>query len=111
MAQPSVAREPSMEEILASIRRIIESNDPVNGGSLSQDVSALSDEHGQSEDDIAFDGGEAGVLGEFFRVADDGGHLVAALQGFAEDSGTDESGGADQGDFHVRLHGGLRGDA
>ncbi len=29
MAQPSVAREPSMEEILASIRRIIESNDPV----------------------------------------------------------------------------------
>ena len=26
MAQPSVAREPSMEEILASIRRIIESN-------------------------------------------------------------------------------------
>ncbi len=28
MAQPSVAREPSMEEILASIRRIIESNDP-----------------------------------------------------------------------------------
>lgn len=29
MAQPSVAREPSMEEILASIRRIIESNDPI----------------------------------------------------------------------------------
>lgn len=28
MAQPNVAREPSMEEILASIRRIIESNDP-----------------------------------------------------------------------------------
>lgn len=27
MAQPSVAREPSMEEILASIRKIIESND------------------------------------------------------------------------------------
>ncbi|MCO6186314.1 PopZ family protein [Rhizobium sp. L1K21] len=30
MAQPSVAREPSMEEILASIRRIIESNEPDN---------------------------------------------------------------------------------
>lgn len=30
MAQPNVAREPSMEEILASIRRIIESNDPVS---------------------------------------------------------------------------------
>ena len=29
MAQPNVAREPSMDEILASIRRIIESNDPV----------------------------------------------------------------------------------
>ncbi|MCF3642430.1 DUF2497 domain-containing protein [Rhizobium sp. TRM95111] len=28
MAQPNVAREPSMDEILASIRRIIESNDP-----------------------------------------------------------------------------------
>ncbi|MBT9370370.1 DUF2497 domain-containing protein [Rhizobium sp. CSW-27] len=32
MAQSSVAREPSMEEILASIRRIIESNDPVSEG-------------------------------------------------------------------------------
>jgi len=29
MAQPNVVREPSMDEILASIRRIIESNDPV----------------------------------------------------------------------------------
>ena len=28
MAQPNVVREPSMEEILASIRRIIESNEP-----------------------------------------------------------------------------------
>lgn len=28
MAQPNVAREPSMEDILASIRRIIESNEP-----------------------------------------------------------------------------------
>ncbi|TRL38474.1 PopZ family protein [Rhizobium straminoryzae] len=32
MAQSSAAREPSMEEILASIRRIIESNDPVSEG-------------------------------------------------------------------------------
>lgn len=31
MAQPNVAREPSMEEILASIRRIIESNEPGQG--------------------------------------------------------------------------------
>jgi len=29
MAQPNLAREPSMDEILASIRRIIESNEPV----------------------------------------------------------------------------------
>lgn len=32
MAQPNVVREPSMDEILASIRRIIESNDPVPPG-------------------------------------------------------------------------------
>jgi cell pole-organizing protein PopZ len=32
MAQPNVVREPSMDEILASIRRIIESNDPVPSG-------------------------------------------------------------------------------
>jgi uncharacterized protein len=37
MAQPSVAREPSMEEILASIRRIIESNDPVSGETFASD--------------------------------------------------------------------------
>lgn len=58
MAQPSVAREPSMEEILASIRRIIESNDPVNGGSLSQDVSSLSDDQDQSDNADAYDGGD-----------------------------------------------------
>jgi uncharacterized protein len=32
MAQPNVAREPSMEEILASIRKIIENNDPESDG-------------------------------------------------------------------------------
>lgn len=32
MAQANVAREPSMDEILASIRRIIESNDPPQAG-------------------------------------------------------------------------------
>ncbi|MBU2327974.1 MAG: DUF2497 domain-containing protein [Alphaproteobacteria bacterium] len=58
MAQPSVAREPSMEEILASIRRIIESNDPVNGGSLSQDASDLTDEDGADDADMGYDGGE-----------------------------------------------------
>ncbi|WKC24676.1 PopZ family protein [Rhizobium sp. SSA_523] len=54
MAQPNAAREPSMEEILASIRRIIESNDPVNemqsGGTQDldfaqdDDIADLSDE-------------------------------------------------------------------
>lgn len=58
MAQPSVAREPSMEEILASIRRIIESNDPVNGGSLSQDPSHFADEDGAGEADLGYDGGD-----------------------------------------------------
>ncbi|WFU11197.1 DUF2497 domain-containing protein [Rhizobium sp. CB3090] len=49
MAQPSVVREPSMEEILASIRRIIESNEPGAGKSISPSVPAVystaDDEH------------------------------------------------------------------
>ncbi|MNQ43123.1 hypothetical protein D3C85_568410 [compost metagenome] len=49
---------------------------------------------------VGLAGGEIGELGEFFRVADDGGDLVAALQGFCEYGGADEAGGADQGDFH-----------
>ncbi|MDB5529304.1 MAG: hypothetical protein JWR51_2407 [Devosia sp.] len=47
MAQPNVAREPSMEEILASIRKIIESNEPGAGKSISASlppVYELSDE-------------------------------------------------------------------
>lgn len=52
MAQPSVAREPSMEEILASIRRIIESNDP--GGSQSVS-STLPPVYGDDEDEIDTD--------------------------------------------------------
>ena len=47
MAQPNVAREPSMEEILASIRKIIESNEPGAGKSISSSlppVYELSDE-------------------------------------------------------------------
>jgi cell pole-organizing protein PopZ len=47
-----------MEEILASIRRIIESNDPVNGGSLSQDPTQFADEDGAGEADQGYDGGE-----------------------------------------------------
>ena len=47
MAQPNVAREPSMEEILASIRKIIESNEPGAGNAISPSlppVYAASDE-------------------------------------------------------------------
>ncbi len=40
MAQPNVAREPSMEEILASIRRIIESNEPEEAVAESEEQSA-----------------------------------------------------------------------
>lgn len=44
MAQPNVAREPSMEEILASIRRIIESNDPGSDAAGLNDASSNFDE-------------------------------------------------------------------
>lgn len=51
MAQPNVAREPSMEEILASIRRIIESNEPAAENGLSSDMSpAYGDEIDDSDD-------------------------------------------------------------
>ncbi|KQV28073.1 hypothetical protein ASC97_06915 [Rhizobium sp. Root1203] len=48
MAQPSVAREPSMEEILASIRQIIESNEPGAGKAISASLPAV---YGADEDD------------------------------------------------------------
>ncbi|TDK38830.1 DUF2497 domain-containing protein [Rhizobium deserti] len=44
MAQSSVAREPSMEEILASIRRIIESNEPNGEASLSASLPPVYDD-------------------------------------------------------------------
>ncbi len=52
MAQPSVAREPSMEEILASIRQIIESNEPGAGRALSN---ALPPVYAAEEDERASD--------------------------------------------------------
>ena len=42
MAQPNVAREPSMDEILASIRKIIESNEPGIPGFPANDIGAPS---------------------------------------------------------------------
>ncbi|MGK9054429.1 PopZ family protein [Neorhizobium petrolearium] len=51
MAQPSVAREPSMEEILASIRRIIESNEPnAENASLRPLPPAYEDEIDEAEE-------------------------------------------------------------
>ncbi|ACE90863.1 MULTISPECIES: PopZ family protein [Rhizobium] len=47
MAQPSVAREPSMEEILASIRQIIESNEPGAGKAISASLPPV---YGADED-------------------------------------------------------------
>ena len=50
MAQANVAREPSMEEILASIRKIIESNDPAEEQSTpSQQTAAVGSQHSQQE--------------------------------------------------------------
>ncbi|PZU84309.1 MAG: DUF2497 domain-containing protein [Shinella sp.] len=49
MAQPNVAREPSMEEILASIRRIIESNDPGGDKAVSGSLPPV---YGGEEDEM-----------------------------------------------------------
>lgn len=49
MAQPSVAREPSMEEILASIRRIIESNEPASADAFSAPLPPVYDEEEEAE--------------------------------------------------------------
>lgn len=48
MAQANVAREPSMEEILASIRKIIESNDVTEDHEPVSESAADDDDHGPS---------------------------------------------------------------
>lgn len=55
MAQPSVAREPSMEEILASIRRIIESNEPQAENALHGSLPPVYGEDDEGEIDIVTD--------------------------------------------------------
>jgi len=55
MAQPSVAREPSMEEILASIRRIIESNEPLAENALQGSLPPVYGEDDEGEIDIVTD--------------------------------------------------------
>ena len=55
MAQPNVAREPSMEEILASIRRIIESNDPASDAAdLHAMPAAYDEEEIEDVEEISF---------------------------------------------------------
>lgn len=54
MAQPSVAREPSMEEILASIRRIIESNEPGPSGALAGKLPPVYDDESDDDFGLAF---------------------------------------------------------
>ncbi|MQB09495.1 DUF2497 domain-containing protein [Agrobacterium sp. ICMP 6402] len=54
MAQPSVAREPSMEEILASIRRIIESNEPGPAGAFSGQLPPVYDDEDDAAGEAAF---------------------------------------------------------
>lgn len=54
MAQPSVAREPSMEEILASIRRIIESNEPGASAPPASMASAYVEEEIEDPEELSF---------------------------------------------------------
>lgn len=59
MAQPNVAREPSMDEILASIRKIIESNEPGLPGFPANDLGPAPEEGYRGDrsygDDRAYD--------------------------------------------------------
>jgi uncharacterized protein len=57
MAQANVAREPSMDEILASIRKIIESNEPGIPGFPANDMGPAPDDDYRS--DLAYDDGDA----------------------------------------------------
>jgi uncharacterized protein len=63
MAQPGVAREPSMEEILASIRQIIESNEPGAGRAISASLPPVygAEEENDSEIHLTVDDTYAGV--------------------------------------------------
>lgn len=76
MAQPSVSREPSMEEILASIRRIIESNEPGAAKGLGASLPPL---YGGDEDESDDD------LHLTMEDEDDGGEeMISAANGMME---------------------------
>ncbi len=58
MAQPNVAREPSMDEILASIRKIIESNEPGIPGFPANDLGPAPDDGYRADRAYDDDGAE-----------------------------------------------------
>lgn len=73
MAQPNVVREPSMEEILASIRRIIESNEPVGAKPIPAPHFATS-----RDDDIQLTVDEEFAAADRARAAEQEPRFVAA---------------------------------
>ena len=75
MAQPNVVREPSMEEILASIRRIIESNEPVGAKPTPATHFAGS---GMRDDDIQLTVDEEFAAADRARAAEQDPRFVAA---------------------------------
>jgi cell pole-organizing protein PopZ len=90
MAQSNVAREPSMEEILASIRKIIESNEPGAGSSLSGSlppVYATSDDHDSDIHLTVDDEFDAVDLADIPPVAQDPRFVAANSPGREQDAG------------------------
>ncbi|ASW06458.1 hypothetical protein CKA34_11565 [Rhizobium sp. 11515TR] len=75
MAQPNVVREPSMEEILASIRRIIESNEPVGAKPVPSSHFAGT---GMRDDDIQLTVDEEFAAADRARAAEQDPRFVAA---------------------------------
>lgn len=76
MAQPSVSREPSMEEILASIRRIIESNEPGAAKGLGASLPPL---YGGDEDETDGD-----IRLTVDDEDEDGGDMISAANGMMD---------------------------
>lgn len=75
MAQPNVVREPSMEEILASIRRIIESNEPGGGKPISSTQFAPANNR---DEDIQLTVDEEFAAADRARAAEQDPRFVAA---------------------------------
>jgi hypothetical protein len=71
MAQPNVVREPSMDEILASIRRIIESNDPVPSSGIATSMAEPEGFSGRPANDDQQDEVTLTIDGAFSAPSDD----------------------------------------